>query len=253
MNADAGDLPNRHRLARMDWSRVDAILFDLDGVITPTAVIHRRAWGDMFEEFLATCPGAAPWSDADYYELVDGRPRFDGVRRVLESRGIALPEGNPDDPPEARTVYGLGNRKNAEFVRILARDGIDPYPGSVRLLDALAPLPLRLAVVSSSRNAVDILRAARVLDRFQLVVDGVVAGQLGLAGKPAPDTFLHAARVLGVEPGRAAVVEDATSGVAAGRAGGFGLVLGVDRGAGHRALLDSGADVVVNDLAEVLA
>ncbi len=237
----------------MDWGALDAALFDLDGVITSTSLLHRRAWAATFTRLFESLPDQPAWTDADYFAHVDGLPRMAGVRGALQARGVDLPEGTPDDPPDARTVHGLARQKNAEVERLIARDGVEAYPGTIALLDSLTPLGVRLAVVSSSRNARRVLEAAGVLDRFELVLDGRLAEEGGLAGKPAPDTFLHAAELLGVEPRRTAVVEDAVSGVAAGRAGGFGMVLGVDRGTGERALLDAGADLVVRDLAEVVA
>ena len=237
----------------VSWDRYAAVLFDLDGVITPTALVHMRAWADMFNDFLGEHePGQAPYTDADYYAHVDGKPRYDGVRDFLASRGITLPEGSPDDPPHAMTVCGLGNRKNDAFNEVLERDGVEPYPGSVALLDHLRGLGTPLAVVSSSANATSVLATAGVLDRFTTVVDGNVAHDRELAGKPAPDTFLYAARTLGAPAADAVVLEDAVSGVRAGAAGGFGLVVGVDRGAGHDALSSGGADVVVDDLDELV-
>ncbi|ACQ80370.1 beta-phosphoglucomutase family hydrolase [Beutenbergia cavernae DSM 12333] len=230
---------------------IDAVLFDLDGVITPTAEVHMRAWARLFEPYLAA-HGAAPYTEADYFASIDGRPRYDGVRTLLASRGIELPDGEPTDPPGADTVCGLGNRKNQVFREVLEDEGVTAYPGSVRLLDALAEAGLGVAVVSSSKNAPAVLDAAGLADRFAVVVDGAVAVARGLPGKPAPDTFLFAAQQLGVDPARAAVVEDAISGVEAGRAGGFGCVVGVDRGAGPDALRDAGADVVVTDLGELV-
>ncbi len=230
---------------------IDAVLFDLDGVLTPTVEVHRQAWARLFEPFLAA-HGADPYTDADYFAFIDGRPRYAGVRALLDARGIRLPDGDPTDGPDTQTVCGLGNRKNELFTQVLADDGMTAYPGSVRLLDALAAAGRRLAVVSSSRNAPAVLQAAGLADRFAAVVDGAVATQRGLPGKPDPATYRFAADRLGVPPERAAVVEDAESGVAAGRAGGFGLVVGVDRGAGARALLAQGADLVVTDLADLL-
>lgn len=243
--------------SRVDWAHIDAILLDLDGVLTPTAEIHERAWATMFDGFLrrraaATDTAFVPFGADDYLAYVDGKPRFDGVRSFLESRGIALPEGHPDDPPGDDTVAALGNAKNAAFQQVLRADGIAAFPGSVRFLDEARAAGKQVAVVSSSRNAPEVLAAAGLAPRFAVVVDGAVAAAEGLAGKPAPDTFLAAARRLGATPARAAVVEDALSGVAAGRAGGFAAVIGVDRGAGRAALLDAGADVVVGDLAELL-
>lgn len=239
-------------MTAMNWAAYDAVLFDLDGVLTPTAEVHMRAWEEMFNGFLTSLGGQEPYTREDYFTYVDGKPRYEGVRSFLESRGIDLPEGDPADGPDELTVCGLGNRKNAAFNTILDRDGVTPFPGSVRLLDALGGLGLSMAVVSSSKNAVAVLKAARLADRFPVVVDGTVALEKGLAGKPSPDTFLYAAAELAVPPSSAVVVEDAVSGVQAGAAGGFGCVLGVDRGAGAETLRAAGADIVVTDLEEVL-
>jgi beta-phosphoglucomutase family hydrolase len=239
----------------VDWSELDAVLFDLDGVLTPTAEIHERAWKDMFDSFLLDRAGGQPWepfSAPDYLRYVDGKPRFDGVRSFVESRGIELPEGSHEDQPGFGSIGALGNMKNAMFQTILRRDGIQPFPGSVRVLDALTARGAGMAVVSSSKNAPEVLEASGLAERFDVVVDGSVAARLGLSGKPEPDTFLEAANELGVPAARAVVAEDAISGVAAGRAGDFGLVIGVDRGAGREALLAAGADIVVDDLAELL-
>ncbi|WP_392468539.1 HAD family hydrolase [Arsenicicoccus cauae] len=236
----------------MDWTRYDAALFDLDGVITPTAIVHMRAWSEMFNAYLTSRGIAEPYTDEDYFAYVDGKPRYDGVRTFLASRGIMLPEGEPTDAPGTETVCGLGNGKNDAFRTVLERDGVEPYAGSVQLLDHLAAIGTKVAVVSSSQNARPVLTSAGLVDRFPVIVDGVVARQDRLAGKPAPDTFLDAAERLGVPRERAVVLEDAESGVAAGRAGGFGLVVGVDRGAGVDRLTASGADVVVSDLAELV-
>lgn len=230
----------------MSWPDFDAVLFDLDGVVTPTAEVHMRAWSDMFNAFLAEHGGegdTSPYTDADYFAHVDGKPRYDGVRDFLTSRGIPAPE---------ELVVQLGDRKNDAFNAVLERDGVTPYPGSVRLLDHLRDLGKPLAVVSSSVNAPAVLAAAGLADRFQTVVSGAVATELGLPGKPAPDTFLHAAEVLGASAERAVVLEDAVSGVRAGAAGHFGAVVGVDRGAGPEALTAAGATIVVQDLAELL-
>jgi beta-phosphoglucomutase family hydrolase len=237
--------------ADLDWGSVEAVLFDLDGVITPTAEVHMHAWAEMFTAYLEQ-RGAAPYTQQDYFTHVDGRPRYDGVAALLASRGIELPHGDPADPPDADTVCGLGNRKNELFGEVLARDGVDPYPGSVRLLDALAARGTRTAIVSSSANAPDVLRAAGLLDRFETVVDGAVARAAGLPGKPRPDTYQHAADLLGVPHDRSVVVEDAVSGVEAGAAGDFAAVVGVDRGAGADVLRAHGADVVVADLDELV-
>lgn len=226
----------------------DAFLFDLDGVITPTVDLHMRAWQETFDEVFAR-HGAEPYRESDYYRSLDGRPRFDGVATLLAARGISLPAGNAGDDG-LDTVTGIGNRKNRAFTEVLERDGIEPYPGSLRLLDQLAGRPL--AIVSSSRNADAVLRAAGLRDRFPVVVDGSVAEREGLPGKPAPDTFVRAAELLGHRPERAAAFEDAVSGVAAAHAGGFGLVVGVDRGTGADALRAAGAGVIVNDLEELV-
>lgn len=239
-------------MAVMDWSHYDAALFDLDGVVTPTADIHRRAWSQMFNTFLEARGAAERYTDDDYFTYVDGKPRYDGVRSFLGSRGIELPEGDASDPVTAETVCGLGNRKNDVFNAILDRDGIEAYPGSVKLLDRLAELGKAMAVVSSSKNARTVLVAAGIIDRFGVIVDGVVAASENLPGKPSPDTFLAAAQRAGADKARAVVLEDAVSGVQAGRSGDFGLVVGVDRGAGREALTDAGADVVVSDLEELL-
>jgi beta-phosphoglucomutase family hydrolase len=238
----------------VQWDDYDAALFDLDGVLTPTAEVHMRAWDRMFNEFLAgRSEGATdPYTSDDYFAHVDGKPRFDGVRHFLTSRGIELPEGSTDDAPDAETIGGLGNRKNAVFAAILADEGVQPYPASVHLLDHLGARGTHVAVVSSSRNAPAVLEAAGLADRFDVVVDGEVAAREGLEGKPSPATYLHAAHLLGVAAGRSVVLEDALSGVASGRAGDFGLVVGVDRGAGRDALLNGGADVVVAELDELI-
>ena len=235
----------------MNWDSFDAFLFDLDGVVTPTAELHMRAWSEMFNSFLAGRGVPDPYTDADYFAHVDGKPRYDGVRSFLESRGIALPEGDPADAPGDSSVCALGNRKNDSFNTVLARDGIAPYPGSIAFIDALDARGKAKAIVSSSKNARTVLGAAGLADRFEVVVDGVVAADAGLPGKPAPDTYLFAAHLLDVPPVRAVVLEDAVSGVAAGAAGAFGLVIGVDRGAGEDALARAGADLVVADLAEL--
>ena len=236
----------------MDWNDYDAALFDLDGVITPTADVHMRAWAQMFGEFLRNRGIAEPYVDADYFTYVDGKPRYDGVRSFLDSRGIELPEGKPTDEPSAETVAGLGNRKNAVFEQILETEGVEAYPGSVKLVQALVDRGIKVAIVSSSRNAPAVLRAAEMIDYFPVIVDGRVAADRFLAGKPAPDTFLDAARQLDVPKERAVVLEDALSGVAAGHSGDFGLVIGVNRGVGADALLENGADIVVDDLEELL-
>ncbi|WP_148612080.1 HAD family hydrolase [Nocardioides rubriscoriae] len=240
----------------VDWTTYRAVLFDLDGVITPTAEVHMRAWSSMFNTFLATREGQQPYTDDDYFEHVDGKPRYDGVRDFLASRGIELADGSPDDPADQaagqETVCGLGNRKNDAFGEVLRRDGVEAYPGSRRLLDQLRAQGMPLAIVSSSKNAPDVLDAAGVTDYFQVVVHGGVATEKHLKGKPAPDMFEEAARELGVPDDGAVVVEDAINGVRAGAAGGFALVIGVDRGAGPEALAEAGAQVVVADLDELV-
>ena len=237
---------------------IQACLFDLDGVLTKTAKVHAAAWKQMFDDYLrgrAERTGedfVAFDAGDDYDEYVDGKPRYDGVRSFLESRGIELPDGSPDDPPSAETVDGLGNRKNELVLALIERDGVDAYEGSVRYVRAARDAGLRRAVVSSSTNCRDVLEAAGIVDLFEEIVDGNVAREQGLKGKPAPDTFLAGARALGVEAARAAVFEDAVAGVAAGRAGSFGYVVGVDRVGHAAALREHGADVVVEDLAELL-
>jgi len=241
--------PDRRTPARLADQR--ALLFDLDGVLTPTADVHMRAWSRLFTPYLAAL-GVDAYTEQDYFAYIDGKPRYDGVRSLLESRGIDLPQGTPDDSPDADTVCGLGNRKNAEFTAELTEHGVEPYPGSLRFLDAAMAAGASVAVVSSSANATSVLRTAGILDRFPVVVDGLVARQDGLAGKPAPDTYLDAASRFGLTAAECVVVEDATSGVEAGRNGAFGLVIGVDRGAGADALRAHGADVVVQDLDELV-
>lgn len=233
-------------------------LFDLDGVLTETAKVHDAAWKEMFDDYLRersrkTGEPFVPFDPvADYDEYVDGKPRADGTRSFLESRGIHLPEGSDDDPPDAETVHGLGNRKNEIVLRKIHEDGVEAYPGSVAYLRAVKAAGLPRAVVSSSANCRDVLIAAGIEDMFDARIDGVVAEQQHLRGKPAPDTYLAGAKALGLEPAAAAVFEDALAGVAAGRAGGFGFVVGVDRVGQAEALKQHGADVVVKDLAELL-
>ncbi len=237
---------------------VTACLFDLDGVLTQTAKVHAAAWKQMFDEYLKARAQRTGESfqafdeHRDYDEYVDGKPRYDGVRSFLQSRDIELPQGRPEDPPSAETVDGLGNRKNELVLALIHDDGVQPYEGSVRYVKAARNAGLRRVVVSSSTNCRDVLQAAGILELFESIVDGRVADQQGLKGKPAPDTFLAGARAAGVEPKAAAVFEDALAGVAAGRAGGFGIVVGVDRVDQAQALRDHGADVVVEDLAELL-
>jgi beta-phosphoglucomutase family hydrolase len=237
---------------------IHGCLFDLDGVLTETAKVHDAAWKEMFDDYLRersrkTGEPFVPFDPvADYDEYVDGKPRADGTRSFLESRGIHLPEGSDDDPPDAETVHGLGNRKNEIVLRKIHEDGVEAYPGSVAYLRAVKAAGLPRAVVSSSANCRDVLIAAGIEDMFDARIDGVVAEQQHLRGKPAPDTYLAGAKALGLEPAAAAVFEDALAGVAAGRAGGFGFVVGVDRVGQAEALKQHGADVVVKDLAELL-
>lgn len=237
-------------------THVTACLFDLDGVLTRTAVVHNTAWEQTFNDFLRQRAAGGEFRPydpaADYNRYVDGRPRADGVRTFLASRQIVLPEGDPDDPPTADTVAGIGNRKNEVLLKRLATDGVEVYPGSVDYLREVARHGLRRAVVSASANCEQVVAAAGLADLLEVRVDGVVARQRGLRGKPEPDTFLAAAEELGVPPGAAAVFEDALAGVAAGRAGGFGLVIGVDRVGQADELRKHGADVVVTDLSELL-
>ncbi|GAA1803441.1 beta-phosphoglucomutase family hydrolase [Planosporangium flavigriseum] len=237
---------------------VRACLFDLDGVLTPTAAVHAAAWKELFDDFLRqraarTGEKFRPFDPvADYDEYVDGRPRADGTRSFLASRNITLPEGEPDDPPDRETIQGLSARKDAAFSRRLHHGGVEPYEGSVRYLQAARDAGLRRAVVSASKHCAEILRTAGIDELIEERVDGIVAAREGLRGKPAPDTYLYAAQLLGVEPAAAAVFEDALAGVEAGRAGGFGYVVGVDRVGQSDALRAHGADVVVKDLAELL-
>jgi len=237
---------------------VTACLFDLDGVLTQTAKIHAQAWKEMFDGFLRE------WSErtgepfhefdrpTDYDEYVDGKPRLDGVRSFLESRGIKLETGSPGDPPDAETIHALGTRKNERVLELIAQQGVEPYEGSVRFVQLAREQGLRRAVVSSSTNCEEVLIAAGISDLFEARIDGRVADREGLRGKPAPDTFLAGARALGVEPAHAAVFEDAQAGVEAGRGGNFGWVVGVDRTGQAEALRRHGADIVVRDLAELL-
>ncbi|TYO95846.1 HAD superfamily hydrolase (TIGR01509 family)/beta-phosphoglucomutase family hydrolase [Geothermobacter ehrlichii] len=242
----------------VDWGRYRAVLFDLDGVLTATAKIHAICWKRMFDSFLKRWAAERKMSfepfDSvrDYHEYVDGRLRYDGVRSFLASRGIELPDGSPDDSPERETVCGLGNRKDAMVGEILASERVDVFEGSIRLVRWLRQQGLATAVVSASKNCPAVLRAAGIEDLFDQRIDGHVASDLGLPGKPAPDTYLKAAELLSVPPAEAVVVEDAISGIEAGRNGGFGLVIGVDRQGDAERLAAAGADIVVRDLVELL-
>jgi beta-phosphoglucomutase family hydrolase len=237
---------------------VRACLFDLDGVLTKTAVVHAAAWKQMFDEYLReraerTGEDFVPFDAvADYGEYVDGKPRYDGVRSFLASRGIELPEGGDADPPGAETVHGLGNRKNELVLTMIREDGVEPYAGSVRYLEAARDAGLRRAVVSSSTNCRDVVKAAGIEEFLETRIDGVIAEHEHLKGKPAPDTYLAGARELDSSPGEAAVFEDALAGVEAGRAGGFACVVGVDRVGHGDELREHGATIVVRDLGELL-
>jgi beta-phosphoglucomutase family hydrolase len=243
---------------RINRAQYDAVLFDLDGVITNTATLHATCWKKMFDEYLrkrAEQKGEAfrPFDLATDYRLyVDGKPRFDGVRDFLTSRGIQLPEGNADDPADVETVHGLGNRKNDLVNRAIAEVGVEPFAGTVQFIHQLRRDGFKIAVVTSSQNCDAVLRAAKLDDLFEVRVDGNLIQAQRLAGKPAPDTFLMAARLLGVEPARTVVIEDAISGVEAGSNGNFGLVIGVARKGNAEELKRHGAHLVVEDLGELV-
>ena len=238
-------------------ARLDAVIFDTDGVITDTASEHAAAWKHVFDEYLRRQADSddkpfEPFEvDRDYRLYVDGKSRYDGVESFLRSRNIQLPWGDPDDAPEAATVCGLGNRKNEYFLDRIRERGAEPYPSTVELVRELRVRGVKTAAISASKNMSRMLEAAGVADLFDVKVDGITAAELGLAGKPDPAVFEEAARRLGVDPSRAAVVEDAIAGVEAGRRGGFGLVVGVDRTGHGNALATAGADLVVTDLAEL--
>lgn len=244
---------NPHESVLPRLNNFGAVLFDLDGVLTPTAELHRYAWQALFTEVFAEKGVTAPYTDNDYFEHLDGKRRYDGVASVLTSRGIALPLGSPADPATFDTISGIGNRKNDYFARALEERGIYAYPGSQTLVDELYEQRMPMGVVSSSNNARWVLTSAGLIERFPVIVDGVVAAQESLASKPAPDMFLFAAQQLHLVPADIVVFEDAISGVASARAGQFGLVVGVDRGAGREALTQAGADVVIDDLAAYTA
>ena len=237
---------------------IKACLFDLDGVLTQTAKVHAAAWKETFDEYLRQRAErrGAEFKEfdavADYDQFVDGMPRYDGVRSFLESRDIELPEGKPDDPPSKETICGIGNRKNELVLKLIKRDGVQPYEGSVAYVKAARDAGLRRAVVSSSTNCADVLIAAGIEDLFEARIDGIVAEREHLRGKPAPDTFLAGAKALDVEPADATVFEDALAGVQAGHVGRFGYVVGVDRVGQAQGLREHGASVVVNDLSELL-
>lgn len=236
--------------------RFDAVLFDMDGVVTDTAEVHRAAWAEMFDAYLAqvarrTGTVQAPFSRQDYLSYVDGKQRDDGVRDFLAARGVHPPDGSRADPPDRETVWGLANRKNAELQRVMVRDGVRTFPTTVALVHELARHGVGAAVISASRNCRKMLEYAGIGDLFAVRVDGVEAERLGLPGKPSPAMFLEAARRLGATPRRCVVVEDAVAGVEAGHAGQVGLVIGVDRSGNAAELRAHGADVVVTDLAQV--
>ena len=231
-----------------DLLRADGVLFDLDGVLTPTAEVHMRAWKVVFDEVFERWGLTPPYSDADYFDYVDGKKRYDGVASLLHSRNVEVPWGAVDDPPEAETICGIGNRKNAAFAASLRAEGIAPFPGSLALVEKLTTAGIPIGVVSSSKNAEEVLGAAGIRSYFRVVVDGVVAEREGLASKPAADMFRAGAEALGVDPATSVAVEDATSGAASAAAAGFGTVVGVDRGTGADALRAAGATVVVTDL-----
>jgi len=240
----------------IDPDRVDAVIFDMDGVVTDTARVHLAAWTRLFDEVLAELSvqgevPVRPFSPDDYRRYVDGMSREDGVARVLASRGITLERGSPDDGPEATTVFGLGRRKNGYFLAEVARGGVRPFPSTVALVRSLQEHRIGTAVISASRNARAVLKSAGVLDLFPVVIDGQVSAERSLPGKPDPAVFLEAARVLGSPPSRVVVVEDALAGVSAGRRGRFAVVIGVDRAGAPDVLRQAGADVVVDDLAQV--
>jgi beta-phosphoglucomutase family hydrolase len=245
----SGDVP-----PRVTRERFDAVLFDLDGVLTSTAAIHALAWKRMFDRFLTERhPGQPPFDiDSDYKKYVDGKPRYEGVRSFLESRKIRLPWGDPTAEPGDATVCALGNRKQVMVQQAIDDGEVESFDGSIAWVNQLRREAFRLGVVSSSRNCAAVLRAAKIEHLFEVRVDGLTLAELGLPGKPAPDGFLKGAELLGVTPARTVVVEDAISGVEAGRAGKFGLVLGVDREGHADALRAHGADAIVRDLSELL-
>lgn len=235
-----------------DLRTADGILFDLDGVLTPTAEVHMRAWAAVFGDVFAAWGIQPAYTDADYYAYVDGKRRYDGVASLLRSRNVEIPWGDPEDGPEAETICGIGNRKNAAFAAALRSGGVAPYPGSLALLKVLRAADIPMGVVSSSSNAEEVLTSAGIRDYFTVVVDGRVAARDDLASKPAPDMFRAGAERLGVDPASSAAVEDAVAGVASAAATGYATVIGVDRGAGAEALRQAGATSIVDDLAQLL-
>jgi trehalose 6-phosphate phosphatase len=242
---------------KIDLKKFDAVIFDMDGVITQSARVHAESWKRMFDEYLqqrAKLQGKkfVPFDrEKDYYQYIDGKPRYDGTRSFLESRGVSLPYGSPEDSPDKETICGLGNRKNQYFLKYLKEHGTESYPSTMDFIRKMQARNKRVAVISSSRNAKEVLEAAGVLTLFHVIVDGIDSAKQNLKGKPKPDIFLEAAKRLDVNPKRTIVIEDAISGVKAGKAGGFGLVIGIDRSGQNPELKSSGADVVVSDLSEI--
>ncbi len=233
-----------------------SVIFDLDGVITKTAIIHFKAWKAVFDEYLRLREERdkqpfREFTQQDYLNYVDGKPRYDGVKSFLESRGIKIPYGTPEDPPERETICGIGNRKNRKFLEILEKEGVEVYESTIELIRQLRENGVKIGVASSSKNCKHILEVAGIEKLFETRVDGLVSQKLGLKGKPEPDIFVVASYNLGSSPANSVVVEDATSGVSAGRNGGFGLVLGVARKNNHKDLFENGADIVVSDLSEI--
>ena len=242
-------------MVTVDLARFDAMVFDLDGVVTKTAAVHAAAWQRLFDELLERRAEGEAWTpfdiDRDYRMYVDGKPRRDGIRSFLAARGITLPQGRHGDDPDATTIHGLAERKNGYVLAHLARAGVEVYDDTVRLIHAARAHGVKRAVVTASENCDAVLAAARLAGLFEVQVDGRVASNLGLRGKPAPDTFLEAVRRLGTSPARTIVFEDAIAGVRAGHAGGFALVLGVDRTGHADELRGAGADAVVASLDEI--
>lgn len=241
---------------RIDLDKYEAAILDMDGVITRSARAHAAAWKRMFDDYLRERAGRQgdryiPFNDEDYYRYVDGKPRYEGARSFLESRGISLPYGSPDDHPGKETICGLGNRKNRYFLEYLKENGVESYQSTTDFVQDLKARKKRVAVISSSRNAKEVLEAAGVRDLFHVVVDGVDAAERQLKGKPEPDIFLEAARLLDVSPERTIIIEDALSGVSAGKDGGFALVIGINRSGQNTELKSHGADIVIGDLSEI--
>lgn len=240
----------------IETDKYKAVILDMDGVITKSAQAHFGAWKQMFDDYLRERAARRneefiPFTEQDYYRYVDGKPRYDGTKSFLESRDISLPRGRPDDPPGKETVCGLGNRKNRYFLAYLKKNGVESYQSSEDFIKSIKSRNTAVALISSSRNARAVLESAGVKKLFNVIVDGMDAEKHDLNGKPAPDIFLEAAKRLGVNPGESIVVEDAISGVEAGKAGGFGLVIGIDRSGKNKELKKRGADIVVKDLSQI--